>query len=152
MFEEKGERLINRWSVNGVVVVQYEDKRIRDSRHVIQQSGEQRFLGRRLRRLQRGQHARADAGGERLQRGDEVCQKTDGVAVSFVQREPGNRLPAAGDPLAEQRGLAAAGGGRDERQLAASALIVAPSLVQARQQPWTVNRLWSGRRDIEFGG
>ncbi len=151
MVEQKGEGRINRRRVNGVVVVEDEDKRVGDGRNVVQQGGEQGLLGRRLGRLQRRQHACAHARGDRLQRGDEIRQKADRVAVAFVKRQPGDRLPTDGDPLAEQRGFTATGGSRNKRQLASDALIRAQPLVQAHQQLRTLDRLWSRRRDIEPG-
>ena len=66
----------------------------------------------------------AKFGAMRLQRRDEVGQKACEVAIPFVQRQPGHANPwfaslATGDPFADQRGLAKAGGCRDEREFAA---------------------------------
>ena len=81
-----------------------------------------------------------------LQRGSQVRPEARRVIVPFVQREPGDGPPAAGGPLAQQRGLAKAGRGGDEREFA----------VQARVQPLdqarTRDQLGPDGGDIQFGG
>jgi len=53
----------------------------------------------------------------RLQSSDEVSQKSCGVVIPFIQRQPGDRSLATGDPFADQRGFAKAGGGGDKVSL-----------------------------------
>ena len=86
-----------------------------------------------------------DVGDDGLQGGDDVGQETGGIAIALVQRQPGHaRLRIAaialGDPFAQQRGLAEAGGRRDQRQLATGGLVSPQALVQARNE----SRSWDG--------
>ncbi len=82
----------------------------------------------------------------RLQSCDDVCQKARWIVVAFVQRKPGDRPPAAGGPLAQQCGLAKAGWGGDEGELALQPCIQLFNQARARHQ------LWPEGGDIEFGG
>ena len=82
----------------------------------------------------------------RLQRSDEVGQKACGVVIPFVQRQPGGRPRAAGDPCADQRGFAKAGGGRDEGQFAVQ------TLVQPLDQAGAEDHVRPRWGDIEFRG
>ena len=135
--EQKGEGLVNRWGIDQVVIVQDEDKIVRDGGDFIEQGRQQRFSWRRLRGLEHAQHPCAKfrhypfafAQDKRLQCRDEVSQKAVGVAIAFVQRQPGDRsrrAPAGhGEPFADQGGFPKAGRGGDQRQFA----------VQPRVQP-----------------
>lgn len=67
------------------------------------------------------QHPCAEFRRNRLQGGDEVCQKACGVAIAFVQRQPCRGACAGDKPLADQRCLAKARRGRDERQFSVQA-------------------------------
>ena len=51
--------------------------------------------------------------------GDKVRQKPDWIAIFDVQRQPGGRSFATGNPFADQCSFAKAGGCRDEGQFAA---------------------------------
>ena len=82
----------------------------------------------------------------RLQSSDEVGQKACGVVIPFVQRQPGHRPVATGDPFADQRGFAEAGGGGDEGQFA-----VQP-LVQPLDQAGAKNNLRPRAGDVKFSG
>ena len=156
--EQKGEGLVNRCGINQVVVVQDEDKIVRDGGDFIEQGRQQRFGGRRLRGLKRPQHPCAKirrnpfgfAQGKRLQSRDEVSQKAGGVAIPFVQRQPGGRsyrAPAGrGEPFADQRGFAKAGRGRDQRQFAVQ------TLVQPLDQAGAGDNLGARWGDKEFSG
>ena len=107
-------------------------KLLRDGGDLIEQGRQKRFGGRRLRGLERSQHPCCQYfGADRLQGRDQVSQKASGVAIPFVQRQPGDRPPAAGEPFADQRGFAKPGRGRDEGQLATVQALVQP-LDQAR--------------------
>ncbi len=104
-----------------------------------------------MRRLQRIQYVLANAGVNGLQGRDEIHQEAREVIVALVEREPGNApIRSLADwpirPFAQQRGLAKAGRGRDERQLAIQARDQLLAQARARHQ------LRSDRRNMEFGG
>ena len=77
---------------------------------------------------------------------DEVSQKACGVVIPFVQRKPGGRLRAAGEPFAQERGLTKACGGGDEAQSAVQ------TLIQALDQAGAQDNFRLGWGDIEFSG
>jgi len=144
---------IDRSGIDQVVVVKDEDELPARGRDLVQERGQECFGARRLGGLERSQHLCSDAGEEGLQRRDEVGQKARGRAVRCVQRKPGDANPsfarlATGEPFADQRGLAEAGGGRDEGQFVAGR----ETLVQPLDQPGARDHLGSRWGDIEFGG
>ena len=150
-FEQKDESVVDRFGINQVIVVKNENKILRDGGNFVDQGRQERLGGRRLGGLQRSQHTRSDTGRDGLQSRNEVGQKASGVAIPCVQRKPrggqGRSHPAlARQPLADQRGLAAAGGGRDEDQLAMQPLV--EPLDQARAE----DGAWPRRGDMELGG
>ena len=113
VFEQKGEGMVYRFgNPERMVVIQDKDETVREGGDLIEQGCQNRFGGRRLRGLQHSQHPFANIRLNGLQSGDEVRQKACGVVVPFIQRQPGDRPGslASGDPLADQRGLAKAGG------------------------------------------
>ena len=91
-------------------------------------------------------HPFSDIRRDRLQGGDEVRQKACGVVIPFVQREPGGRSPATGEPFAEERGFTEAGGGGDEGQSAVKTLVQVLGQAGAEDN----SRLRWG--EIEFSG
>jgi hypothetical protein len=122
VLQQKGQGLVHRLAVDGVVVVQRQDQATWQRRELVQHDGQDRIGRRRLRGLQRGQRALAHAGDNRLQRGDQIGKKANGVAVPFVQRQPGDprlwrliqekRGSRQGcEPCADQGGFAGAGRG-----------------------------------------
>jgi len=142
---------IDRSGIDQVVVVKDEDELPARGRDLVQERGQECFGARRLGGLERSQHLCSDAGEEGLQRRDEVGQKARGRAVRCVQRKPGDANPsfarlATGEPFADQRGLAEAGGGRDEGQFVAGR----ETLVQPLDQPGARDHLGSRWGDIEF--
>ena len=160
VLDQKGERLVHRLGLNDVVVVQDEEEMSREGSNFVEQGRQHRLGWRGLRRLEHRQHPHSNfrgkpfalrpcfAQGKRLQRRDEVSQKAGGVVVPFVQRQPRDRSPATGDPFADQRGFAKAGGGGDEGQLAA----LIETLVQAFDQLGAPHNLGTRLGDVEFGG
>ncbi|MBA3424393.1 MAG: hypothetical protein H0U04_07555, partial [Rubrobacter sp.] len=64
----------------------------------------------------------------------------------FVQRQPGGRPTATGEPFTEERGFAEAGGGRDEGQFAVQAL------VQTFDQAGAEDDFGPRPGEIEFSG
>ena len=136
VLEQKGEGIVNRFGINHVVVVKDEDEIVRDGGDFIEQGRQNRFGWRWLRGLEHTQHPCSNIRRNRLQRSDEVSQKACGVVIPFVQRQPGDRSLATGDPFADQRGFPKAGGGRDEGQPGSL-----QTLVQPRDQTGTGNKL-----------
>src|SRR6266508_3125737 len=96
---------------------------VRDGGDVNEQGGQNRFGWWWLRGLEDTHHPCSNRGRNRLQSSDEIRQKACGVVLSFIQRQPGNRSLASGDPFADQRGFAKAGRSRDEGQLALQTLV-----------------------------
>ena len=132
VLEQKGEDLVNRFGINHMVVIQDKDEIVRDGGDFIEQGCQNRFGRRWLRGLEHTQHPSPNIRLNRLQSSDEVRQKAGGVVIPFVQRQPGDRSFATGDPFADQRGFAKAGGSRDEGQFTSQTLV--QSLDQARTQ------------------
>ena len=118
--EQKGESLVDRLGCDEVVIVEDENvgATLVVARQIVDQQGQKRFQRRQLRRLQHVQHVLANAGVNGLQGGDEIRQKANEVIVALVQRDPGHRPPTTSDPFTKQRGLAKAGRGGDEGELA----------------------------------
>ncbi len=96
--------------------------------------------------MERPQRPGANRGGQRLQGGDEVAEKPGGVVLPRVQRQPGGRAGALGEPVAEQGGFAEAGGGREEGELAGQAG------VQPFEQVGAPDPVRPRGRAIQFGG
>ena len=127
-----------------MVIVQDEDEMVRDGGDFIEQGCQNRFDWRRLRGLEHSQHPCSNIRCNRLQSRDEVSQKAGGVVIPFVQRQPGDRSLATGNPFADQRGFAKPGGGRDEGQFAVQAL------VQPLDQAGAEDNFRPRRGDIKF--
>src|SRR5439155_26672764 len=115
--EQEGEGLVNRFGIDRVVVVQDEDEPVRERGEFVEQGRQDRFGRRWLRGLERSQNLSSNIRRDHPQSGDEVRQEASRVVVTFIQRQPGGRSLATGEPLADQRGLPEAGRGRDEGQL-----------------------------------
>ncbi len=96
--------------------------------------------------MEHTRHPFSDIRRNRLQSGYEAGQKACGVAILFVQRQPGGRSLAAGDPFAEQPGFAEAGGGTDEGQFAVR------NLVQPLDQAGAVDGFRTRRGNVKFSG
>ena len=101
-----------------MVVIQDEQEIVRDGGDFIEQGHEDRFGWWWLRGSEQTQNTFSNVWGDGLQSGEEVSHKACGVLILFVQRKPGGRSPASGDPFADERGFTKAGGGRDEGQSA----------------------------------
>ena len=82
----------------------------------------------------------------RLQSPNEVSQEAGGVAIRFVQRQPGGRPFVGGEPCADERGFAKASRGSDKRQFAVQ------SFVQPLDQARAGNNFGTRGRDKEFSG
>ena len=113
---------------------------------VIEQGRHNRFGWRWLAGLEHTQHLFSNRRGNRLHGSNEVGQKASRVAIPFVQRQPGDRSLATGDPFADQRCFTKVGGGRDEGKFAAQ------TLVQPLDQAGAEDNFRPRRRDIKFSG
>lgn len=59
----------------------------------------------------------------RLQSHNKVSQEAGGVAIRFVQRQPGGGPFVGGEPCADERGFAKASRGSDKRQFAVQSFV-----------------------------
>ena len=118
--QQRGDGLV----VHQVIIVQHQDATSSVSRTGLAREGLQvvgQHVGQPGRRRQfgRGQQAQGVGAGLRVcgtYSGDEVVEEDDQIIVALIQREPGVRMAAGRQPVAEQRGLAIAGRRGDERQ------------------------------------
>ena len=146
VLHQKGKGLIHRQRIDLVEIVEDEDDRVCGGGNVVEQGRELRFSMRWLRGLQVRQRPGTNAWHYALQRGNQIGQKTGGIAIARIQGEPRDRPPATRGPCAEQRGLSKSGRGRNQGQLAVQAGI------ELRDEPGAENGIWLGRGPIEFGG
>ena len=123
VLQQKGEGEVNWPGINDVVVVKDEDETVRDRGDFIEQGRQNRFGRRRLGRLEYTQHPFPNIRVNRLQTSDQVSEKACGVVIPQVQRHPGDRPLATGDPFADKRGFAKARRGRDEGQFPVRTLV-----------------------------
>ena len=102
MLEQKGERAVDRRSVDQMIVVEHEHKVIGQGGEIIEQGREDRFQGRQLGSVERARDRLTNwrfvccRRPKRLQRSDEVDQKARRVAVAFVQGKPGDWIAECG--------------------------------------------------------
>ena len=146
MLDEIRERLVNRFGIEQVVVVQDQDEMVRNGGQVIEQGRQQRFDGWGLRGLEHPHQPSSNRWRKGLHRRDEVRQKAGGVILLCVQRQPGRWCTAFGQPLREQGGFAKTGGGRDERERTLRSLRESREEMRAAHEV----RAWQG--SIELGG
>ena len=144
--EQEGEGVVDRFGIDHMVVVEDKDEIVRQGGDLVEQGGQDRCGRQRRRGVEHSHHPRPDLRRDRLQGSDEVGEEARRVVIPVVQREPGGRAVAPGDPCADEGGLAEAGGGGDEGQGA-----VQP-LVEPREQAGAADKVRPGRGEIEFGG
>src|SRR5512135_1177647 len=84
VLDQKGEGLVNRSSIDYVVVVKHKDEVVREGGDLIEQSRQYRFGWWRLRGLKRSQRPCSNIRRNRLRRRDEVSEKTCGIVIPFV--------------------------------------------------------------------
>ena len=134
--------------VDHVVVVEHQHDVVRHRAELVEQRGEDRLDRRWLGPLQQGQRPCADPRRHRLQRGHQVGPERRGLVVAWVERKP-RRGPFIGrsgcQPLGQQRRLAEAGRGGDERQLR-----LGPT-AHALDEPWACDQAASQPGDVELG-
>ncbi len=148
VFDEESQGLIDRLGIDRVVVIQDEQKVLRDGGNFVEQGGQNGFDLQRLGGLERSQQPLANSRLDRLQRFYQVRDEPRRIVIPLIQRQPGDRLPATCDPFADQRGFAKAGGGRDEGQFAAHCQPLVQPLDQARAE----DNFRPRRGDVKFRG
>jgi len=102
-----------------VVIVKDEDEIIWDGRDFVDQRCHNCFGVKRLCGLEHSQNPFSDIRRNCLQHSNEICQEAGWVVISFVQRQPGGRTIAVGEPFADQCCLAKTGRGRYEGEFVA---------------------------------
>ena len=134
--------------VDHVVVVEHKHDVVRHRGELVEHRREDGLDRRWLGPPEHGQRMGADPRRHRLQRGDQVGPEGGGFVVSQVEREPRHR-PSIGrsgcQPLRQERRLAEAGRGGDERQLR-----LGPT-AQALDEPWACDQTTSQLGDVELG-
>jgi hypothetical protein len=145
VLQQQPQRGVHRRRLDQVVVVQHQHQLVGYAGQLVDQ--------RRHHRLQRGglqvgkQRARplGNPRAHPVQRGDHVPPEPRHVVVALVQRQPGHRPLATADPVAKQAGLAKAGRGADQDQLACH------PLGHARQQPRAWHKPRPRARHVQLG-
>ena len=131
VFDEESQGLIDRLGLDRVVVIQDEQKVLRDGGNVVEQAGQNNFDLQLLGGLERSQQSLANSRLDCLQRFYQVGDEPRWIVVSFIQRQPCNWHPAVGDPFADYRDFTKAGRSRNEGQFAARGKIFVQPLDQA---------------------
>src|SRR3989304_223639 len=161
--------MVNRLGINHVVVVEDENEIVRDGGDFIERGRQNRFDWWRLRGLEPPQPPCSNIRrnpfvsahlcprprcrqGKRLQSSDEGSQKACGIGIPFVQRKPGGRSLATGNPFTDQRGLPKTSRRRDEGKFASKTLVLAQTLVQPLDQAGAEDNLRPRWGDIKFSG
>ena len=145
MVEQEGDCLVDRFGVNEMIVVEDEQERVREGGDVVEQGNKDRFDLRWLGGLEGTQRPFPNLWRHCPERGDQVFEEARRVAIGFVEREPGDRTIATGDPFAEQGGFAKARRGGDEGDF------VVQAIVETRDESRPGDSPWPGPGDIEFG-
>jgi len=143
VIDQKRQGIVDVVRVDEVIVVQHQNDRLGQDGDGVEQGGQARLHRRRLGGGGRGVVGEPWRDGP--ERGDEVGEEACGVAVGLLQREPGDRAAAAGDPAAHERGLAESGGRGDQRQGT-----VQPG-IQSGHEAGPGDRARTGRREEELG-
>jgi hypothetical protein len=126
---------MDRRGADEVIVVQDEGQGSGDEGDLVEQGRQERLGGGRMGRLKRAQHVRPGRRLNRLQSADQISQQAGRVVIVLVQGNPGHATCAPTvDPFTQQRGLAKAGRGRDQRQLAVQGRVQAPRQARTRYE------------------
>jgi hypothetical protein len=144
MLQQQFQRLVNRRSLDQVIVVQDQHDRLGHIGQLVDQGGHHHLERGRQAAGQRGDPFR-HPGSDRVQSGGDVAPEAGWVVVAGVQRQPGHRSLAGVSPVSQQGGLAEPGRGADQHQLAAHAL------AQAVQQSWPRHQTRPRPRDVQLG-
>ena len=144
--EEELEPLVDLGAFDDVVVVDHEQRRVRDLGKGVQKRREDRFNRNGVRVEQRARHV-ADRR-RPFKRGGHVGPERAHLVVSWIQRHPGGRpsMACGGcEPLRDDRGLAEARRRRNNRQLGPRAALEEFGEARPRHDAWT----WLG--SVELG-
>jgi hypothetical protein len=142
---QQPDRLLDRPGLDQVVVVQHQGDPALPRGELVDDHGHHR-LRRRRGTLERGGDPLADAGPHPVQRSGHIAPEPGRVVVAFVQRQPGDRLPAAVGPVGQQGRLAEPGRGAHQGQLPLR------PLVQPLQQPRADQEPAAGAGPVQLGG
>ena len=85
VINEESQGLIDRLGSDRVVVIQDEQKVLRDGGNLVEQGGQKGFDLQRLGRLEHSQHRFSKIRCNCLQSSDEVSQKAGGVVITLIQ-------------------------------------------------------------------
>ena len=91
VFDEESQGLIDRLGIDRVVVIQDEQKVLRDGGNFVEQGGQNGFDLQRLGGLERSQQPLPNSRLDRLQRFYQVRDEARRIVIPFIQRQPGNR-------------------------------------------------------------
>src|SRR5574341_58400 len=114
VLDQKVEGFLDRFGINDMEIIKNEDEIVRDGSDFIEQGCQYRFSRRRLRGADHMEQSFAHCGSNRLQSSDKVHEKASRISIPVIQRQPGNRMLATGDPFTDQRRFSKASGSRDE--------------------------------------
>ena len=146
---QAGEQISHLGPADFMVIVQHKDEVSRQAGNFAAERCDEYVQRRRLGSQEQSQCLRAGTGKDGAQCGAEVAHKDSQVAVVFVQRQPGDGQAdivrathrcAARQPRADQRRLAVAGGGADERQSTKDTVV--QLLDQARAHDQVCGHSW----------
>ncbi len=129
-----------------VIIVEHQHQRIAPESDLVEQSRQDFFDRRKLRRLESAEETRPGVLVHRLQGRRQVGQKAQQIVIAFVQGEPRCRITALLEPGGSQRGLPKPGGSGDERQ---SPPELQP-IIHLAEQVRARHQVRPQRRDIEF--
>jgi hypothetical protein len=118
VLQQEAERLVDRLGLDQVIVVQHQHDRIGHASQLVDQRGRHRLEGSRLLALQQPGDRTGNPWARPVQCGGDVAPEPHWVVVGLVQRQPGHRPLATPGPVGQQGGLAEAGRGADQHQLA----------------------------------
>lgn len=147
VIDEESELLVDVPPVDQVEVVQDQDEGCLTSGELVEEDRHEALV--RLHRRGQIGKRRASPGRGRLQCGDDVGPERRGLAVAFIEREPGDRQTwrrRVGQPIGEQRRLAKARWRRDEGEPGLEAA------VEQRAKPRSRHDTGSQEGQVQFGG
>src|SRR5688572_33468806 len=101
VLEQKAEGIVNRSGIDNVVVIEDQNEIVLDGGDLVEQGSQNRFGWWWLRGLEHTHKPFSNVWGNcLLQSSDEISQKATWVVIPFVQRKPGGRSFATGEPFA----------------------------------------------------
>ena len=132
-----------------VIVVQDQQQRLVRVRlvgYLVDQGRHQRLERWWRRRPEQRAHPLADPRPRPVQRGHRMPPEPGRIVIAGIQRQPGDPMPAAPDPLGQQDRLAVPGrrAGQDESS--------SPALVEPLRQPRARHQIWPQPGHVQLGG